>query len=108
MDRKRKSLEELNVLDDFLMTAVACNEEVGPDFCRQILSILLNRKIGRVHVTAQKVIPLLTPEVRGIRMDVEVVEEMDDALGNQIACNVYDIEPHLQKDTLLANCLICL
>ena len=56
-------------------------------FCRRILSTLLRKNIGRVHVNAQKVIPAGTPSLRGIRMDVEVLEETESAW------NVYDIEP---------------
>lgn len=66
----RRTLEELNIIDDFLMTAVASNEEVGPEFCRQILSIFLNRKIGAVRVLAQKVISAVTPDLRQISIRV--------------------------------------
>ena len=98
MKNKRRTLEELNIMDDFLMTAVASNEEVGPEFCRRILSILLNRKIGKVRIITQKAISALTPELRGIRMDVEVVEEETVLEDGQSRCNVYDLEPHRRND----------
>lgn len=53
MRMKRKTLEELNIMDDYLMTVVASNEEVG---------------------TEQQGLP---------------------------SCNIYDIEPHLQRDKAL-------
>ena len=86
-EEKKRKLEELNVIDDFLMNAAASDAEGGEEFCRRILSTLLRKDIGRVHVNAQKVIPAGTPSLRGIRMDVEVLEETESAW------NVYDIEP---------------
>lgn len=48
MGYTKRPLEKLNVLDDFLMTAVASDEEVGPEFCRMMLSTFLEREIGEV------------------------------------------------------------
>ena len=94
-----KKLEDMDVMDDFLMGQLASNETYGTDFCRIIISTLLQKKIGNLRVTTQKVIPSLTPQLRGIRMDVEV-EEMEDVEGNEepAVMNVYDMEPHLQKN----------
>ena len=86
---RRRSLEDLNVMDDFLMNAAASDPEGGEEFCRLLLSILLEREIGKVRVNTQKVIPAYSPALRGIRMDVEVVEDTEPVL------NVYDIEPCL-------------
>lgn len=92
-----KAFEKLDVLDDFLMNAIAANEEVGMLFCRRILSVLLQREIGEIRVTAQAAIPALTPQMRGIRMDVEIEE-----MNKENTCfvdNVFDLEPHLKKDS---------
>lgn len=103
MSYTRKSFEELNVMDDFLMTAVAADRDVGEEFCRTVLSVLLQRKIGKVHVTAQRVIPASTPKLRGIRMDVEIGEfgENEEHTDVDFPANIYDIEPHLKQDTKL-------
>ena len=121
MSYTRKSLEDLNVLDDFLINAVASDPEVGIPFCRTLLSVLLQREIGEIHVIAQRTIPALTPNMRGIRMDVEIEELTHDTdydnksmhvpettLQNSglstsdkkipYICNVYDIEPHTQNN----------
>ena len=95
MSNKVKPLEELNVLDDFLMSAITNDPDVGVPFCRTLLSVLLQRKIGKVRIISQRSIPALTPELRGIRMDVEVEEA---GVGEVPAMNVYDLEPHLQND----------
>lgn len=92
-----RPLEELNVIDDFLMNAIANDPDVGEPFCRTLLSVLLQRPIGKLKVRAQRVIPALTPEHRGIRMDVEMEEELQN-LDDLPSMNLYDIEPHLPKD----------
>ena len=72
----KKTLEELNVIDDFLMNSLASDKEVGEEFCRVVLSTLLQRKIGKVNVTIQKVIPPADPNLKGIRLDVKVEEPL--------------------------------
>jgi len=97
MSYTKRALKELNLLDDFLMGAVASNEEIGPEFCRIVLSTFLERKIGTVKVIAQRTIPAISPELRGIRMDVEVTESQETS-EELPAMNIYDIEPHIPKD----------
>ena len=84
----RPKLEELNVLDDFMLNAIANNPDVGESFFREVLSILLEREIGAIHVKAQSVIPGDTPELRGIRMDVEIYEEDN----SPAKCRIYNME----------------
>ena len=93
----KRKLEELNIMDDFLMNAVATDEEVGVPFCREILSVLLQREIGEIRVVSQRTIPALTPTLRGIRMDVEVIEDVSSE-GGLPAMNIYDLEPHIPND----------
>ena len=45
MSYANKPFEELNVIDDFLMTAVASGEEVGGAFFKAVVSVLLKCKI---------------------------------------------------------------
>lgn len=92
MSYTNKPFEELDIIDDFLMNLLATDPEVGEDFCRKMLSVLLQRAIGEIRVVAQRTIPALTPENRGIRMDIEVEELGED--GNLPAMNIYDVEPH--------------
>lgn len=92
----KKTIEEMNLIDDFLMSAAASDKEVGEKIMRCILTVLLQRKIGKVKVVSQSVIPGNTPLQRGIRMDVEITESRegeDDAI-----VNVYDLEPHTKRD----------
>lgn len=98
MSYTNKKFEELNVIDDFLMNAVATDETVGIPFCRAILSVLLQRKIGKIRVMAQRTIPALAPTKRGIRLDVEVEEYGEEADISLPLVNLYDVEPNLQKN----------
>lgn len=93
-------MEELNIIDDFLMTAIAANREVGEHFCRLLLTTLLGREVGRIRVHTQMAVPASRPEMRGIRMDVEVEEELPE--GSIPGMNIYDMEPHIPKEGNLA------
>ena len=68
----KKPLEDLNVIDDFLMNRLASDQEVGEEFCRVVLSTLLQRKIGKVHVTVQKMMPPAYPDLKRIRLVLKV------------------------------------
>ena len=93
----RRKLVEMNLIDDYLMTCVAGDPEVGEPCCRRMLSVLLQREISSVHITTQRVIPGADTDLRGIRMDVEVEEKiMVD--GAESVANIYDIEPHTRND----------
>ena len=54
MAYKKRKLEDLNVLDDFMFSAAASDEEVGKEFCRTVLSVLLQKELGEIQITAQK------------------------------------------------------
>ena len=90
--KKKKEFDELNLIDDFLMNIVASDPEVGEDFCRTLLSVLLQLKIGKIRVHVQNAIQGISPEHRGVRIDVEV-QELDSESADKTV-NVYDIEPH--------------
>lgn len=99
MGYMKKSLEDMDVMDDFLMSQLASNEEFGREFCRRLLSTLLQRKIGRLSIRTQRMLPAATPRLRGIRMDVEV-EEFEEPKNEEepVIMNIYDMEPHLRND----------
>ncbi len=100
MGNTKKSLEDMDVMDDFLMEQLATDPELGSDFCRRMLSTLLQRELKRIRVISQRILPSPTPKLRGIRMDVEVEEYADAVAGEMPATlNIYDMEPHLQADT---------
>lgn len=98
----KRDLNELNLMDDFLMGAVVSDEKFGAEFCRIVLSTFLGRNIGEVRVVAQRTILAATPKLRGIRMDVEVTEPLETSVGGLPSMNIYDIEPHIPRNGDLA------
>lgn len=91
-----KPFEDLDIIDDFLMNAVASDAEVGEEFSRTLLTALLQRELGKIRVSVQRVIPANIPAQRGIRMDVEVTE-FDDESEERYIKTIYDIEPNKKK-----------
>lgn len=94
MGYTKKTLQELNLIDDFLSNAIASNQEIREPFYRLLLSVLLGKEVKTIRVLAQQIVPAAIPGLRGIRMDVEITE-----YDEGIITNVYDLEPHL-KDSL--------
>ena len=45
MGKTKKTLEEMDVMDDFLVNAAALDQELGEEFCRLILETLLQSSI---------------------------------------------------------------
>ena len=84
-----KALEEMNLIDDFLFSAIMSDDANGLEVCRIILSCVLKRKVGNITLTAQKTTPGVTEKSHGIRMDAYVSEKNEN--GEDIS--VYDIEP---------------
>ena len=97
---ERPKLENLNVLNNFLINAIANDPDVGEAFFRLMLSILLDMKIGRVSVRAQPFLPGNIPGLRGIQLDVEVTEYLDEN-PKGANCRLFNVEPQLYNLTCL-------
>lgn len=100
-----KPFEELDVIDDFLMNALASDDEIGEIFSKTLLKGLLQREVGNIRINVQQVIPGNLPTQRGIRMDVEIVEQEEEIdeiskenTDREIIKNIYDIEPHIRNN----------
>ncbi len=50
----RKELEEMNLMDDFLMNRMMSDPECGEAFARGILRIILGREPGKLLVVPQR------------------------------------------------------
>ena len=108
-EKRFRSIEELNLIDNFLFHTVVTQGEDGEEFCRIILSTILGKTIRKVRVLAQQSIAGLDTDLHGIRMDAYVEDiteevylpgcEMADA---KIIPDIYDIEPNngYEKSTL--------
>ena len=62
--------------------------------------ILLDMKIGRVSVRAQPFLPGNIPGLRGIQLDVEVTEYLDEN-PKGANCRLFNVEPQLYNLTCL-------
>lgn len=82
MSYTKRTFDELNLLDDFLLNAIASDPEIGNDFCRTLISVLLQKDIQNLRVVAQKVIMPPTPGHRGVRLDIEARESLDFSPGS--------------------------
>jgi predicted transposase/invertase (TIGR01784 family) len=93
-----KKFEELDLLDNFMMNALVTNEEFGAEGCRLIVNGLMQREVGDITVEAQKIVVPDDPVYRGVRLDVEIREVIAEGNAGYPSMNIYDIEPHLQKN----------
>lgn len=70
--KKRKTLQELTIKDNFLFAAVM----MDPENCRRVLECALDMSIEHVEVSSEKSI-VYHPEYKGIRLDVYARDEFN-------------------------------
>ena len=70
MIKKRKTLQELTITDEFLFGAVMTDQEN----CRQLLEMILEIPIEKVEVVQEKSL-IYHPEYKGVRLDVFAKDE---------------------------------
>ena len=85
--KKRKTLQDLTIKDNFLFDAVMCVEEN----CKGFLEMVLGFSIAQVVVSKEKSI-VYHPEYKGVRLDIYAEDE------NRTHCNV---EMQVKKKTAL-------
>ncbi|MBQ8306487.1 MAG: hypothetical protein IJX90_09775 [Blautia sp.] len=93
MHSTTKSLAELNLIDNFLFTALMDHETYGPLTARNMLEIILNREVIVRKVHAEKVIIPFDPSLHGVRLDAVIEAEQTEVSPG----DVYDIEPENKK-----------
>ncbi|MBQ8306750.1 MAG: hypothetical protein IJX90_11110 [Blautia sp.] len=89
MHSTTKALAELNLIDNFLFTALLDHEQYGPLTAKNILELILNREVIVRKVHAEKVIIPLNPDLHGVRLDAVIEAEQTEVSPG----DVYDIEP---------------
>lgn len=104
-----RPLEELDLMDDFLFQELLSQEGDGEEFCRILLSTILEKNIRKVSIIPQKNILGIDTNRHGIRMDayIEDISDIDsmpgvDTIDAQVTPDIYDIEPNkrYEKQTL--------
>lgn len=106
---QHRPLEELDIMDDFLFQELLSQEGDGEEFCRILLSTILEKNIRKVKIIPQKNILGIDTNRHGIRMDayIEDISDEDSLSGietfdAQVSPDIYDIEPNkrYEKQTL--------
>ena len=102
--RTFRRLEELDLLDDFLFQEMVASPEVGEEFCRILLRVILGKEVRNVNVVPQRAVQGPDTRQHGIRLDAYIEEvsreeilgnmEMLDARVVQEAKNIFDFEPN--------------
>lgn len=93
----KRKLEELNLMDDFLFQEMVSKEGIGEEFCRILLSTILNRNIQKVRIIPQKTVAGIDTGSHGIRLDAYVEEITSDDIyldDMEVSADIYDIEPN--------------
>lgn len=91
----RKTLEEMNLLDDFLFGTMVSYPEIGERFVKLLLKTIFGKEFKHLSVTAQKVIYGADTGLHSARLDVYIEPEIEDPEGK---ASVYDIEPDLKDN----------
>ena len=86
---EKKTIQELNLIDDFLFSEVLSDKEDGELVAKLILSVIMDRKIENVSLKIQNVITTGNPKDHAIRLDV-YIEETHGEKGEKT--KVYDVE----------------
>ncbi|MEY8421679.1 Rpn family recombination-promoting nuclease/putative transposase [Lachnospiraceae bacterium 38-14] len=105
--RKFRRLEELNLLDDFLFQEMVASPEVGEEFCRILLRVILGKEVRKVRVIPQRAVQGAGTKRHGIRLDAyiedvsreEVMGELD-MLDAEVVQgqDIYDFEPNKVRE----------
>lgn len=68
--KRMRKLEELNLVDDFLVNSLTSHQVYGEPAARCILECILGRKIGKIKVIPQHFMQGEDTDSHGIRMDI--------------------------------------
>ena len=75
MRMQKKTLQELNLMDDFLLYKLVSHPVFGEQFSRELLRIILGKTVGKLKVVPQKVYYGKDTVYHGARLDVYLEEE---------------------------------
>ena len=89
----KEELKELDVMNNFLFNRLTTDPKVAEKVCRRLLKSLIGKDVGKIIVNAEQIVMPEKPDKRGVRLDVKI-----DEYQNETITNVYDIEPHRDKE----------
>lgn len=94
---QKRTLEELNLLDDFLLATMVDHPKYGDSFCRLLLKIIFGREFGKMKIITQKVYYGSDTSLHGTRLDVYLEEELSDSETMELS-TIYDLEVDKNDD----------
>ena len=90
----KRTLKNLNLLDDFLFGTLVSHKEFGEAFCRELLQTIFQRKFGKLKVIPQRQYYGDDTENHGTRLDVYLEEDCAELEPEAL----YDLEAEKAKD----------
>lgn len=94
----KKTIKELNLMDDFLFQEVMRSQEFGIEFCEILIGTLLRRKVRISSVKTQEVISSVDTNLHGIRLDLFARERNEETVMEADEGTIYDLEMQVQKE----------
>ena len=88
-----KSLEEMNLIDNFLFDVIMSDETAGPLVGKIILETIFGKEFPNLKVHSEDIILPGSPEKHAIRMDAYIEPDQTELISK----SVYDIEPDTRK-----------
>ena len=88
-----KSLEDLNLMDSFLLDAATEDPENAKTIAKIAIERATGHDIKNLIVKTQKQFKGISLDKRGIRLDI-YASERDQSVGDDITLRLYDIEPN--------------
>ena len=76
MRMQKRTLKELNLLDDFLFGSMVTYPGIGEEFSRELLRIIFQKEFGKLIVVPQKVYYGSDTDKHGTRLDVYLEEDV--------------------------------
>ena len=74
MSNLKRSITELNLIEDFLFTEASVDEKTSKILMRLIIERAARVKVGKLIIEPQKIINGVDTDCHGIRLDVSVRE----------------------------------
>lgn len=97
MNQTKKSIQELNLMDDFLLGEAMLHKETAVPVVKLIIERATGLKVKQLVVECQKAINGVDTDRHGIRMDVSI-SEVDIKEENAELVRLYDIEPNNKRE----------
>ena len=88
----RRQLRDLNLIDDFLFGQIVSYPAFGEEFCKLLLSILLQREMGKLKAVPQRIFPGNDTGPHTSRLDILLEESLDGDMDIGDIPDLYDIE----------------